>query len=354
MKSKRIGWICLIVCLQILFITGCATENNDLQKEEYHLNNNLQLNNPVIQDKNEVQNDTQNEIQNDAQNEIQNDTQNETDNSGVSETDKEVSITDKIDISEISKDISLEEAKDKGMLVLEGMTITSGTKEWSDFYENVQSGKADEILIAKYYELDDASHYSPEYYEEIKDDYPILYIFLLSFNGSTYTMSYYEGTQLIAYEYDYLVERVGQVSSNAAIAEHFFALTNDNDLSYHDISWSMLSSQSSDWVDFKYVFNESITLAEYYSRQPGTYSTENGLASLTLDENCRYSFNRHIATNYDPSGRYDVEGDTLILYGNVGEEYCFEIMGEGVLEFVSGKYAEGLINKGTEFLYQAD
>ncbi|MGB4661243.1 MAG: hypothetical protein WBI07_18875 [Mobilitalea sp.] len=346
MKSERIGWLFLIVCLQVLLITGCTADNSEVQEDEYHLNNNLQLSNTMIQSKDEVQSST--------------------DNNDIPETDKDVSVTnkdemdtnndesvtDKIDSNEIPKDISLEEAKEEGMLVLEGMAITSGGEEWNAFYHNVQSGKEDEILIAKYYELDDESHYSPEYYQEIKDDYPILYIFLLSYDGSSYTMSHYEGTQLLVYEYDYLVERVGHLTSNAAMAEHFFALTNDKKLSYHDISWSMFSSQSTDWVDFKYVFNESVVLTAYFSRQPGTYITENGLASLTLTENCEFTFNRYIATNYDPSGRYYVEGDILILYVNEEEEYRFRIMGDSVLEFISGDMAEGLVEKGTEFLYQ--
>ena len=232
------------------------------------------------------------------------------------------------------------------------MTITSGIEEWKEFLSNTCSGKADDIMIAKYYELLDASRYSPEYYEEVKDDYPVMYIFQLSYDRNTYTLSYYEGTQFYSYEYDYLIERIGQLAPNAAIAEHLFALANDRELSYHDITWSMLSSQSTAWVDYQLVFTESIILDEYYSRQPGIYKAEDGLASLVLNENCEFSFNRHIATSYDPCGRYYVDGEMLILHVSDDEEYCFEVMGNGILEFVSGEGAEGLVKIGTKFVYE--
>jgi len=311
MGKKRMYLLCVVICLYILFITGCNSINSevkDYDKEniEVNIEENMQL-----------------------------------------EQTKYSTLED------LPEDFSLQDAKDAGMLVLEEMNITNGLEEWKGFLAKTMSGEADKIMIAKYYELGDASHYSAEYYEEIKDDYPVMYIFLLSFDGSTYTMTNYEDAQIYKYEYDYLIERIGKLA-NAAIAEHFFALVNDSELSYHDITWSMLSSQFPNVVDFKYVFHESITLGDYYSRRPGLYKTEDGLAWLKLDENCEFSFNRNVATSYDPSGRYYVDGDLLVLHVNEEEEYIFEIIGDGILKFVSGDYAEGFVNIGVEFIYETE
>lgn len=254
-----------------------------------------------------------------------------------------------IELEEIPSDFSLQDAKDAGMLVLEEMAITSGRNRWKVFLDNVRLGVADTIYIANYYEIGDKSQYAPELYEEIKDDYPVLYISKLAFDGEKYTKQHYEESKLYTYEYTYLLERIGWLGGTARIAQHFFALADKDDLSYHEIEWSMFSSSSTAWRDYKWVFTESVSLEDYNSRKPGIYKTENGLASLTLEENYRFSFNRNIATSYDPTGRYYIEEDVLILHVSEEEEYSFGIVGDGTLEFLSGDYAESLVPIGTKF-----
>ena len=374
MLKKRRNILCAVIFLYAMIITGCGTRNIDLQDTSLNQGANEDNTNPQDQDhtlNQKVADDNINQPSNVIDQQILDESidlpNNTRDPQNYVEriNSPEVTIDQKeIDkdipeekmkyasLEEIPNDFSLQDAKDTGLLVLEDMDITSGLDRWNHFLAKVNSGEADEIMIAQYYTLGDASHYSTEYYNEIKDDYPVMYIFLLSFNGNTYTMSHYEGEQFYKNEYNYMIERIGYWSSNAAKAEHFFALVNDKELNYHDLVWSMLSSSTADMVDFRYVFNESISFNDYYSYQPGIYKTQDGLAWVTLDENCRFVFNRNIATNYDPSGRYYVEGDRLVLQASEDEEYIFEIKGDGVLKFISGESAETLVGVGREFIYE--
>ena len=261
---------------------------------------------------------------------------------------KKIALLEPIELEEIPSDFTLQDAKDAEMLVIENMVITSGLSRWNTFLNNVNFGLTDTIYIGKYYEIGDKAQYSPELYEEIKDDYPMLFISKLFYDGEKYTLQYYNESKLYTYEYAHLLERIGW-SKNASVAAHIVVIANQEDFSYRDIIGSMISSSSEAWIDYQWIFNESVTLEEYNRRKPGVYKTENGLASLTLDENCRFSFNRNIATSYDPRGRYYVEKEKIILYVSEEEEYSFGMVGDGTLEFLSGEYAEGLVPIGTKF-----
>ena len=71
-------------------------------------------------------------------------------------------------------------------------------------------------------------------------------------------------------------------------------------------------------------------------------------AWVLLDNDNRFEFNRNIATSYRPMGTYSVENNELILKVNDNEVYRFEIK-ENSLIFISGEYAENLIEIGTVF-----
>jgi len=87
--------------------------------------------------------------------------------------------------------------------------------------------------------------------------------------------------------------------------------------------------------------------------KPGLYITEDGLASLLIEDDGTFLLNRHIATDYDPTGNYSVSGDDLVLEvnGDKNETITFGIS-SGKLIFKSGKLAENLIAVGTPFLYE--
>lgn len=53
-----------------------------------------------------------------------------------------------------------------------------------------------------------------------------------------------------------------------------------------------------------------------YEVKIGEYVTNEVLASVSIAEGKTFRLNRHIATSYDPTGNYTIDGDKLVLYVN--------------------------------------
>lgn len=246
-------------------------------------------------------------------------------------------------LKDIPEKFSYKASKNSSVLVLMGMKVISGQKIWDDFLNKVQKNEAASVSIAQYYETGDKGQ---------KLDKPVLHVKKIEYDGNKFKLSYNDEGKLYRYSYSYLIEKVGMVSSNAAIADHGFYLVNDKNVSYHDLCWSLLSSKSSDQIDYRTVFQEKINKGLYLSCKPGIYCTEDGSASFSLDENCRFEFTRNNAAKDKSYGRYYYKGKKLILKAGNNEKYIFQISGDGKLIFKSGKKTDGLINIGTKFIYQ--
>ncbi len=97
-------------------------------------------------------------------------------------------------LEDLPEDYSLEQAKEDGCLVTEDGIVTSGRESWEDFLKASEAGKTASVRLCSYYTLDDPSRYDPDYYESIKDDYPLLFLKDLSYDGERFTaVSYEEG-----------------------------------------------------------------------------------------------------------------------------------------------------------------
>ena len=161
-------------------------------------------------------------------------------------------------LEEIPETYTLEDAKKDGLVVYEDSSITSGQETWDDFIKKCDKKEEASVLLAFYYTIGDASHYSKELYEEIKDEYPILYIQKLFFNGSEYTITWYEDEQLITKTYNYLMKYEGKPRSQTAIFSDYvyYVLINDNSVTWEDIEDGMLSSQLGASIDHIKVYSK--------------------------------------------------------------------------------------------------
>lgn len=159
---------------------------------------------------------------------------------------------------QLPKDYTLEDAKEDGCVVYEDLDITSGQDFWDRFVKDTENGKNSTVRIAFYYTLGDPSHYSKEYYEEIKDDYPVLYIMDLSYDGEKYTLLRTEEGKDYTDEYRYLVKYAGEPNSrSAAFSEYtYYVLVNDDTLTWQDIENGMVSSQFGAWIDHYIVYSD--------------------------------------------------------------------------------------------------
>ena len=87
-----------------------------------------------------------------------------------------------------SADEALEQAKTAGIPVMENLRCTAGQAVWDDFYQAVSADKESQVVCLMYYTLD-RSHMTQEAYEAEKDDYPMAFFTLLSYDGEQYTVT---------------------------------------------------------------------------------------------------------------------------------------------------------------------
>ncbi|MFA7674376.1 MAG: hypothetical protein WCY62_11050 [Clostridia bacterium] len=165
-----------------------------------------------------------------------------------------------IPYDQIPEDYSLLQAKDDDCVVFEDSDITSGQSVWDDFLYKTASKKSCEVRLAFYYTLGDASHYAAELYEEIKDDYPVLYIMDLSYDGEKYTIYHTEDDNEYSNEYGYLVRYNGTPGSPTATYSGYtyYVLVNDDTVTWEQIEHGMYSSLYGDAIDHMTVYYDKV------------------------------------------------------------------------------------------------
>lgn len=158
--------------------------------------------------------------------------------------------------AELPKEYSLEQAKQDGCVILENSDNTYGQESWDAFVEQSGRGEPAFVRLAVYYTLGDPSHYSPEYYEEIKDEYPALYIQDLSYDGKQYRLYSFEGDQEYIREYKYLV-RYFDISKNGSIdvGTLRYVLANEDTYTWKELERSMFSSETGP-IDFVPIYTK--------------------------------------------------------------------------------------------------
>jgi len=168
------------------------------------------------------------------------------------------SASDYVPYKELPQDYSVESATHDNVVVYKNSDIISGQSTWDAFIEKLENKKASSVRLGFYFTLEDPSHYSPEHYEEIKDDYPVLYILDLSYDGKLYTLFSIEDGEEYVFQYKYLRQFVDSSPPASAtyIKREMWILINDNDISWEEIQHGMFSSQWGDYIDHRVVYSK--------------------------------------------------------------------------------------------------
>lgn len=168
--------------------------------------------------------------------------------------------TKRVSLNAIPNDYSIDDAKSDDCVVYEDGDITDGQSLWDDFIKATEKDESATIRLAFYYTLGDPSNYTKEYYEEIKDDYPELYIKDLSYDGEKFTIESIEDGNLISKEYKYMMKYEGQPSSATALFSDYmyYVLVDDNSVTWNDIEHGMFSSQLGDWIEHSVVYSDLV------------------------------------------------------------------------------------------------
>lgn len=143
-----------------------------------------------------------------------------------------------------SETYTLEQAKAEYCVVFEDSVITAGQEQWDSFLENAQSGKPAEVRLVDYDTLD-KERCSPEYYEAEKDNYPKLFTQDLSYDGTGYTVRYYDEGKEYTETYQYL-KRFDEMprTSTPEYRLVIYMLLNDETATFSEYMAAMASSDS--------------------------------------------------------------------------------------------------------------
>ena len=162
------------------------------------------------------------------------------------------------DLKEVADNYSLEDAKRDGYVIIEDLSVTYGEETWQSFVNSSAEKIPCNVRVVHYYTLDDASHYDSEYYESIKDDYPMMFIFEIIYNGETFSESHYEEDRLYQSEYKYLMRYEGEPDTqNATFTSYVrYVLVNDDNVTWDDIMHGMLSSQSAANIPHSQIYTD--------------------------------------------------------------------------------------------------
>ena len=161
-------------------------------------------------------------------------------------------------LDKLPADYSYEDAIADGCVLFKNGDVTNGESIWQEFLDTVDSGKNATVRLAYYYTIEDPSRYAPELYEEVKDDYPMLFIKDLTFDGSEYVTESYEDGKLITDTYKYLMKYEGAPRSETALyySYLYYVLVNDNTLTWDEIERGMLSSQFGAYIPHDLVYSD--------------------------------------------------------------------------------------------------
>ena len=149
--------------------------------------------------------------------------------------------------SDWTADQILTELKRDGRYVIsEDLRCTAGYERIAEFQAAVDEGKPATLLVAEYHTLD-ATGMSPELYEQEKDNYPMLSVGLVHYDGEVFThASRYSTEEEVSVPGRLKHFKTEQEEPRAegvkwTHVEHYY-LVNDPTKTQSDIDWLMLSS----------------------------------------------------------------------------------------------------------------
>ena len=165
----------------------------------------------------------------------------------------------------LSADEALAEAKKTDTVVFEDSGVTSGKDVWESFCKKASKGETASVLCAHYYTLDE-QNISEELYEQEKDEYPVLYFYLIEFDGQQYSIRTRDSksSEIETDEtFKCLLHFTGKCPSTAIYEDYeYYILADDADLSFEQLEKSMYSSQSTDHIRHYFVYSDYSGLKE--------------------------------------------------------------------------------------------
>jgi len=179
------------------------------------------------------------------------------------------------DIDDYRTDIPAEQllrqVKKNDFVVHEDGDVACGQELWQSFYKKTRAGEPASVKLAEYHTLDD-EHVSAEYYEAHKDEYPVIYLAELSFDGTKYTyrsINGQDGVTGYTRTYPYLVryEDIPKSETATFTVCDRYVLVHDDTVTYERLQYGLYSSQLGDYIDHLDVYRDYQYKPEYQYRE---------------------------------------------------------------------------------------
>lgn len=162
-----------------------------------------------------------------------------------------------VSLEGLPKDYTFEDAEEDGCVGFANGDIAFGKERWLEFANVVPEQKAT-VRLANYYERGDPSKYGEEYYESVKDEYPLLFVKDLSYDGEAYTLTWYENGEKLVHRYKYMLRFEGDAPTEHATYERYvhYVLVNDDTVTWEELEWGLFSSQMGDYIPHTVVYTD--------------------------------------------------------------------------------------------------
>ncbi len=240
---------------------------------------------------------------------------------------------------------SLEQAALDGIVTFIDGDLGNNAWIWQAFLKDTSKGQAASVRTMHWYNLPDPDRVAPELYAEMQETYPIQYLFELTYDGTTYTIRWYEDGREQVKTYQYLRHFTGTPSSLTASYDRYeyYILTNHATATYEELFQSALSSQYGAYIDHMTVYSDLTTLPDALDI-PDAVKAElvcdgDILVTLTeagkLDALCKFLRDAE-ALDYEPK-TYST-GLDLILTGEDGSQTTLQLVLENDLCILDGAF----------------
>jgi len=156
-----------------------------------------------------------------------------------------------------SDDNALDMARREGCVIMEDGHVESGQDAWFAFVAKTEQGNAATVKVAHYHTLD-PERSDPNYYAAYKEDYPVLYINELAYDGDVFTLRWEEQEKQYEKTYPYLMRYEGEAPTPQATYDTYlhYVLTNDNTVTWDDLFYGILSSRLGDYIDHFTIYTD--------------------------------------------------------------------------------------------------
>lgn len=145
-------------------------------------------------------------------------------------------------LEEIGKEYTVEDAENDGCVIMKDGDVSAGRDIWQSFCNKSQKGESSCVRLVHYHELD-KDRVAAEYYEKIKDEYPVMYVFDLVYDGEDYGVRYFNDGEERVESFKHLLRYEGEFAPGMNQKTYLrYVLTNDDTITWSDIENSMVSS----------------------------------------------------------------------------------------------------------------